>query len=309
MCHLYANFARKNRQNLIGQRQHTCSRIATPIISTQITSRQKWELWDQCASRNRKHFINKSFKLRGKQAKFWRHIEYQRSRHARSRHCARTDSRTYGTWKWINIWKFYIKKWCKYGLRGNNCNYPHPAICKKYIENPEKGCRERTNYHLDICKYSRKLRKSYNVNWYRIHHKGTIRKRSPQVQQHALSRKQKQTSFITPPALQTLPLKTNLTKPPIPLTLITLPAPISSYTYSQNQILPYSHSLTSSYPHPNFQQPSSPRHNLSRQHTAVHSPSDPPQCYHQKEQTIAKIEPNTDDKFYFFIRKNNEPVA
>ena len=23
-CHLYANFARKNRQNLIGQRQYTC---------------------------------------------------------------------------------------------------------------------------------------------------------------------------------------------------------------------------------------------------------------------------------------------
>ena len=36
----------------------------------------------------------------------------------------------------------------------------------------------------------------------------------------------KQTSFITATALQTLPLKTNLTKPPAPLTLITLPAPL-----------------------------------------------------------------------------------
>ena len=36
-----------------------------------------------------------------------------------------------------NICKFYIKKCCKYGLRVNNCNYPHPAPCKKYIENPE----------------------------------------------------------------------------------------------------------------------------------------------------------------------------
>ena len=27
-------FARKNRQNLIGQRQYTCSRIATTILST-----------------------------------------------------------------------------------------------------------------------------------------------------------------------------------------------------------------------------------------------------------------------------------
>ena len=37
----------------------------------------------------------------------------------------------------INICKFYIKKCCKHGLRGNNYNYPHPAPCKKYIENPE----------------------------------------------------------------------------------------------------------------------------------------------------------------------------
>ena len=36
----------------------------------------------------------------------------------------------------INICKFYIKKCCRHGLRGNNCNYPHPAPCKKYIESP-----------------------------------------------------------------------------------------------------------------------------------------------------------------------------
>ena len=55
-------------------------------------SRQKW---DRCASRNRKLFTNKSFKLGRKYAKSWRHIEY-----ARTRHCARTDTRTNGTWKW-----------------------------------------------------------------------------------------------------------------------------------------------------------------------------------------------------------------
>ena len=31
----------------------------------------------------------------------------------------------------VNICKFYIKKCCKHGLRGNNCNYPHPVPCKK----------------------------------------------------------------------------------------------------------------------------------------------------------------------------------
>ena len=69
----------------------------------------------------------------------------------------------------INICKFYIKKCCRHGLRSNNCYYPHPAPCKKYIENPENGCRpECTNFHPDICKYSRKLRKCYNANCYRI---------------------------------------------------------------------------------------------------------------------------------------------
>ena len=113
----------------------------------------------------------------------------------------------------------------------------------------------------------------------------------------------KQTSFITPTALQTLPLKTNLTKLPVPLTLLILPAPILVPTLIQNPILPYSHSLTSSYPHPNSQQPLSPRHNHSRQHTAVQSQSHPPQYYHQKEQPIAKVEPNTDDKFSFLFEK------
>ena len=83
----------------------------------------------------------------------------------------------------INICKFYIKKCCKHGLRCNNCNYPHPAPCKKYIENPECSCGpECTNYHPDICKYSMQFRKCYNVRCYRIHLKETMRKRSLQEQ-------------------------------------------------------------------------------------------------------------------------------
>ena len=42
------------------------------------------------------------------------------------------------------------------------------------------------------------------------------------MQYHA----REQTSFITPTALQILPLKTNLTKLPVPLTLLTLLAPL-----------------------------------------------------------------------------------
>ena len=88
----------------------------------------------------------------------------------------------------INICKFYIKKCCKHGLRGNNCNYPHPAPCPKYIEYPECRCGpECTNYHPDLCKYSMQFRKCYNVKCYRIHLKGTMSKRSPQEQHQALS--------------------------------------------------------------------------------------------------------------------------
>ena len=65
----------------------------------------------------------------------------------------------------INICKFYIKKCCKHGLRGNNCNCPHPAPCTNYIENPEHGYSpECTSYHPDIYKYSMELRKCYYVN-------------------------------------------------------------------------------------------------------------------------------------------------
>ena len=108
--------------------------------------------------------------------------------------------------------------------------------------------------------------------------------------------------LLPPTSLQTLPVKTNLTKPPFPLTLLALPAPLLVPTLiPRTQFFP--HSLTSSYPHPNSQQPSSPRHNLTRQHTAVQLPSHPPLYYHQKEQPIAKIEPNTDDKFSFLFEK------
>ena len=79
--------------------------------------------------------------------------------------------------------------------------------------------------------------------------------------------------------------------------------PINYNTYSHNTIPPYSHSWTSSSPNPNSEQPLSPRHNLSRQHTTVQSPSHPPQYYRQNDQPIAKIEPNTHDNFTFIYEK------
>ena len=78
---------------------------------------------------------------------------------------------------------------------------------------------------------------------------------------------------------------------------------INIYAYFHNPILPYSNSWTSSSPNPNSEQPLSPRHNLSRQHTTVQSLSHPPQCYLQNNQPIAKIEPNTQDQFSFLFEK------
>ena len=98
-----------------------------------------------------------------------------------------------------------------------------------------------------------------------------MRKRSPQVQQHALSQPQTN-KFHNPyrPANSAIKSKPHKTTRPFNPHNSTSPC-ISSYTNSQNPILSYSHSLTSSYPHPNSHQPSSPRHNLRRQHTAVQS--------------------------------------
>ena len=166
----------------------------------------------------------------------------------------------------INICKFYIKKCCKHRLRGNNWNYPHHAPCKKYIENSENGCRlECTSYHPDICKYSMKLRKCYNVNCYRIHLNGIPTRTT------SCTHTRKQTNFITPTTMQTQPLKTNLTKPPVPLTHITLSGLLLIYTLIPITKFFPTLSLTSELPTQAPSNASSPRQNFSMQHTTDQS--------------------------------------
>ena len=78
-------------------------------------------------------------------------------------------------------------------------------------------------------------------------------------------------------------------------------SPINSYSNTHNPIPHYSHRLT---PTPNSQQLPSPRHNLSRQHTNIHPPSNTPQYYHQNDQPIAEHEkPNLHDQFSFLLDK------
>ena len=130
-------------------------------------------------------------------------------------------------------------------IKGNNCNYPHPAPCKKYIDNPECRCGpECTNYHTDICKYSMQFRKCYNVRCYRIHLKGTMRKRSPQEQHQALSHPHiNQFHKSSRPAHSTFANKLHKTTRSFNHYNYTR-TPINSYSYIHNQIPPYSHSFT-----------------------------------------------------------------
>ena len=133
------------------------------------------------------------------------------------------------------------------------------------------------------------FRKCYNVRCYRIHLKGTMRKRSPQEQHQAPSHPQTN-PFHNP----SRPANSAFVNKPQKTTRFFYPhnvtrTPINNNTYSHNPILRYSHSWTSSSPNPNSEKPFSPRHNFSRQHTTVQSPSNPPQYYRQNDQPIAKI--------------------
>ena len=114
----------------------------------------------------------------------------------------------------------------------------------------------------------------------------------------------KQTSCITPTTLQTLPLKTNLTKPPIPLTLIPLPASV---------LVPTLIPRTQFFPTPTpwlrattTQTPSNP-HQKDTISVGSTLPYNHPPALHsittRKDQPIAKIKPNTDDKLSFLFKK------
>ena len=130
-----------------------------------------------------------------------------------------------------------------------------------------------------------------------------MRKRSPQEQHQELSHPHMNQFHNPSPAAHSTfankPHKTTRSFNPHNSTRTSF----NFYSYSHNQIPSYSHSFTSCCPHPNSQQLSSPRHNLSRQHTTVESPSNPRQQYHQNDQPLTKNEPNTHDQFAFLFEK------
>ena len=150
----------------------------------------------------------------------------------------------------IDLWKLYIKECYKRGLRGNNCNYPHPAPCKKYIKNPECRCTpECANYHPDTCKYSMQFRKCNNVKCYKIHLYRTMRQRSQKGQHQALSHRHiNQFHNISRSSHSTFANKPHKTNPSFNPHISTR-THIHSYSHYHNQIPP-SHTLLLRAPPP-----------------------------------------------------------
>ena len=178
-CYLNANNARKNRQNLIGQNLIGLFKACYPNLTDveNPLDKNETDVWGETESISQ---------TRGESTEASRQniedppnnqdqdiVQDQDGMQEQIQEQIQPENE-------INIFKFYIKKGCKHWLRGNNCNYPHPAPCKKYIENPECRCGpECTNYHRDICKYSMQFKKCYNVRCYRIHLKGDNAQKIP----------------------------------------------------------------------------------------------------------------------------------
>ena len=111
---------------------------------------------------------------------------------------------------------------------GEECKFLHPAPCRKYMDNPERGCRAPCKgYHPELCKYFRATRECYNYRCFRIHLKGTIRKQTPPatqepsttprttIQQQAMIKTQN-LAYNRPPALLTLPTQHTTATHPAP---------------------------------------------------------------------------------------------
>ena len=72
--------------------------------------------------------------------------------------------------------RFYIKKQCKHGLKGNKCSYDHPKLCYKFIKNgiSHGGCQDKAClfYHPKLCWESMRNRVCNNLKCKFYHLKG-----------------------------------------------------------------------------------------------------------------------------------------
>ena len=76
-----------------------------------------------------------------------------------------------------SVCKFYMKKQCKHGIKGENCSFSHPHICQKLLKfgHSNKGCRGNgcKNVHPKMCHHSLKSKECPFENCKFYHVKGT----------------------------------------------------------------------------------------------------------------------------------------
>ena len=81
-----------------------------------------------------------------------------------------------------NICKFFRKGTCKYGLKGKDCLYTHPSLCKKFTSHgthQRLGCnmgKTCSNFHPIMCMDSLRKRECFNELCNLNHIKGTKRR-------------------------------------------------------------------------------------------------------------------------------------
>ena len=69
-------------------------------------------------------------------------------------------------------------------MTDKECKFLHTAPCRKYMKNPDRGCKAQCkSYHPELCKYSRARRECCNVRCFRIHLKATRWKQTPPATQ------------------------------------------------------------------------------------------------------------------------------
>ena len=76
------------------------------------------------------------------------------------------------------VCRFYLKKTCKYGRKGENWPFNHPMLCYKYIKRGEKsgGCKKGKEcqfLHPQLCKKALNTRTCLNKNCHYYHVQGT----------------------------------------------------------------------------------------------------------------------------------------
>ena len=161
---------------------------------------------------------------------------------------------------------FYMQGSCKHGKRGNNCIFPHPPMCFKFIGKGSKWCNKGslcTYAHLKLCQTSVSNRRCNRKNIYNFYHvSSSLRPNHPgtALEKHSDNKLEKGHSLT--PLMQTncqcMRRDPNyLHSHPIPYTQVNQPNPvfISSPLFP---LIKHSHppSQQSHLPTPALQQPS-----------------------------------------------------